>query len=149
MSDREPVRSTPRIVTGVVVRGDADQILMVRRSDDGTWGLPGGGVHSGETWEQAAVRECLEETGWRVLLTGLLGLYSDPASQTHRYPNGDVVQFYGAVFLGAPASFAGGRDNEATDVGWHHINALSQPLFLPDVQVLSDVIAYRGVPFIR
>ncbi len=51
---------------GVVIH--REQILMVRHVHDGRdyWTLPGGGIESGETPEQAAAREVLEETGVRV-----------------------------------------------------------------------------------
>lgn len=52
---------TLRAVAGVVARNSA--VPLVRRTDDGTWGLPGGGVEPGESWQEAARRECLEETG--------------------------------------------------------------------------------------
>lgn len=122
---------------------------MVRRSDHGTWGLPGGGVEAGETWEQAALRECLEETGWDVTLTGLLGLCSEPDSQVHRYPDGHVVHFYGAVFLAAPLSSAGTRDGEATDVQWRDLDALPEPLLPTDAPVRRDVAFPPDRPIIR
>ncbi|MGL5583012.1 MAG: NUDIX hydrolase [Cetobacterium sp.] len=40
-------------------------ILMNARSD-GRWGFPGGGVEEGETFAQAAIRECKEEIGFTV-----------------------------------------------------------------------------------
>lgn len=53
---------------GLVVAHD-DQILLVRQYrllvDDARWEIPGGGMSAGETPAQAAVRECLEETGVR------------------------------------------------------------------------------------
>ena len=52
----------------------------------------------GETLDECAVREVLEETGWRVRVTGLLGIYSDPEFQTHTYPDGNTVQFVATIF---------------------------------------------------
>ncbi|MDD4952580.1 MAG: NUDIX hydrolase [Desulfovibrionaceae bacterium] len=54
-------------------------VLVERRNPPPGWALPGGFVDQGETCERAAVREALEETGLEVVLTGLLGVYSDPA----------------------------------------------------------------------
>lgn len=61
---------------GVVVRDD--RILLARFTGLGSarWTLPGGGLELGEDPEAAAVREILEETGYRVALDGLLGVDS-------------------------------------------------------------------------
>ena len=48
----------------VILRDSRRRILVVRQNyDERKWMLPGGGVEHGETFEQAAVREVLEETG--------------------------------------------------------------------------------------
>ena len=44
------------------------------------WGLPGGAMDLGESVGQAVVREVREETGLEVQPTGLVGIYSDPAT---------------------------------------------------------------------
>lgn len=54
-------------------------VLIERKNEPHGWALPGGFVDYGETVEAAAVREAREETGLTVELTGLLGVYSDPA----------------------------------------------------------------------
>ena len=61
---------------GVIVRGD--RILLTHFCGPGvsSWTLPGGGLELGEDAETAAVREILEETGYRVALDGLLGVDS-------------------------------------------------------------------------
>lgn len=52
------------------------KFLMVRERDAGedVINQPAGHVEPGETLQQAALRETLEETGWRVKLTGFLGI---------------------------------------------------------------------------
>ena len=56
------------------------KVLMIRRATDqgyGLWGLPGGYVDRGEIVEQAAAREVWEETGLKVELGKLIGLFSE------------------------------------------------------------------------
>lgn len=51
---------------GVFVRVN-DEFLVLFRKKDSTWGIPGGRVEEGETYERAAWRELFEETGiWRM-----------------------------------------------------------------------------------
>lgn len=121
----------------------------MRRSGDGSWGLPGGGVEPGETWVQATVRECLEETGWEVEVTSLLGIYSDPATQTHRYPDGRTVQFYGVVFLATATRLSGFPDGEASAVDFFPLDDLPAPVFAPDRPVLADARVAADGPFLR
>lgn len=54
------------------------RLLLMKRSDNGHWGLPGGFVEPGESVAEAAVREVAEETGYRVELGSLVGVYSSP-----------------------------------------------------------------------
>ncbi|HZG69425.1 MAG TPA: NUDIX domain-containing protein, partial [Herpetosiphonaceae bacterium] len=49
-----------------------------KREDFEVWCLPGGGVESGESLAQAAVREVREETGIHIELLRLVGIYSRP-----------------------------------------------------------------------
>lgn len=121
----------------------------MQRSDDGCWGIPGGAVNIGETWGQAAARECLEETGWTVQIHGLLGTYSEPSSQIHRYPSGALVQFFGVVFLATALSRDGVPDGEASDVGWFLLTELPTPLLAADVPVLQDATRASQGPFLR
>ena len=48
--------------------GPGSALLLMQRSDNGSWGLPGGYVEIGETVSAAAVREVQEETGVAVAL---------------------------------------------------------------------------------
>lgn len=58
----------------------SDRILLIRRSDDGLWALPGGLVDAGETLAQAGLRELREETGVDAEITGLLGIWDSRKS---------------------------------------------------------------------
>ncbi len=70
-------------VSAMVWRGA--ELLLMRRSDNGHWGLPGGFVEVGESVAEATRREVEEETGWSVEVGGLIGVYSDPANQVVDY----------------------------------------------------------------
>jgi 8-oxo-dGTP diphosphatase len=134
---------------GVVAQDHAGRVLLIRRSDDGHWGIPGGAVNVGETWAEAAARECLEETGWIVQINGLLGVYSDPVTQMHRYPGGTLVQFFGVVFLGSPIRHSEISDDEASDMAWFELDELPGPLLAADVPVLEDASSPAKIPFLR
>lgn len=103
MSGARPV--TPLLAVDVVIaltdRAQHAIVLIERRNPPYGWALPGGFVDVGETLEQAARREALEETGLRVSLVGLLGCYSDP----RRDPRGHTVSVvYKATAEGHPVA---------------------------------------------
>ncbi len=62
----------------IVIEQENEIVLVLRKNPPHGWALPGGFIDYGESAEQAAVREAKEETGLDVVLTGLLGVYSDP-----------------------------------------------------------------------
>ncbi|HWG85793.1 MAG TPA: NUDIX domain-containing protein [Deinococcales bacterium] len=76
----------------VIAVNERGEVLLHERRDGSGWGLPGGYLQPGEDAAGAAAREALEETGWRVEVTGLAGVFSDPARITVTYGNGDRVQ---------------------------------------------------------
>jgi 8-oxo-dGTP pyrophosphatase MutT (NUDIX family) len=113
-----------RIGAGAVLRAgaaaavlDGDRLLLTRRSDNGEWCLPGGGIDPGERPAETAEREVLEETGLRVRATGLLGVYSDP-DVVVVYPDGNRVQILGVLFRAEVVEGTAGLSDEVTEVGW-------------------------------
>ena len=130
-----------RAVAGVVLSDGAGRTLLMRRRGEGTWGIPGGGLEPGETWVGTAIRECREETGWLARIDGLLGIYSDPATQLHRYPGGAERHFVGVVFLATATQRDDVSDDEAIELRWVTPDNLPHPLFAPDVPVLRDAFA--------
>ena len=63
--------------TRVVRRPDRPrEILLMRRSDNRHWGLPGGYVEPGESVVVATEREVREETGYEIEVGRLVGVYS-------------------------------------------------------------------------
>ncbi|WP_232828270.1 NUDIX domain-containing protein [Kribbella monticola] len=96
---------------------DGDRLLLTRRSDNGEWCLPGGGVDPGERPAETAQREVLEETGLAVRVTDLLGVYSDP-DVVVSYPDGNRAQIVGILFRAEQVEGTAGLSDEVTEVGW-------------------------------
>ena len=139
-----------RPVAGVVLRDREGRVLLIKRADEGSWCLPGGGVEPGESWSDAALRECLEETGWSARINGVLGLYSDPEMQTHQYPDGNTAHFVGVVLLATALEFTGRTDGEAIDVCWvSDAASLPEPIFAPDAPILHDFFNVKELPVLR
>src|SRR5579862_4194484 len=67
----------PLVGVGAVI-AEKDRVVLVKRGHApllGEWSIPGGMLEVGETLRQAAVREVLEETGLRVEVGELLGVF--------------------------------------------------------------------------
>ena len=63
----------------IIIRVEGGGIVLIdRKNPPFGWALPGGFVDYGESLEQAAVREALQETSLRVSLRRQLGAYSHP-----------------------------------------------------------------------
>lgn len=97
----------PSLTVDTVIKTGGGVVLVKRKNEPfrGKWAIPGGFVDYGEMVEEAAVREALEETGLRVKLGRIIGVYSDPS----RDPRGHVVS---VCFLARPA---GGKLRAASD----------------------------------
>jgi ADP-ribose pyrophosphatase YjhB (NUDIX family) len=99
------------------VRDGAGRVLLIRRTDNGLWALPGGALELGESVGGTAVRETLEETGVDVEVTGLVGIYSDP-HHVVEFSDGEVRQQFSICFR---ARFLSGRptpSSESSKVAW-------------------------------
>ena len=125
-----------------------DRILLVRRADDRTWCLPGGRVEFGESIEACAEREFAEETGMQVTLTRLLGVYSRPSDQVHRYPNGAVVQFVGVVFEGDAGPTVRALAADTLEARWFEASQLPLDVMPSDAPAIRDALSRRPRPVV-
>lgn len=102
----------------VVVTNDAGKILLIRRSDNGNWAMPGGAVDLGESLAQAGVRETREETGIDCDITGLVGVYSDPRHVILYTSNGEVRQEFSVVLTARVVGGDLATSSETSEVRW-------------------------------
>jgi 8-oxo-dGTP pyrophosphatase MutT (NUDIX family) len=112
------------VAVAVVVRDEEGRVLLIQRTDNGLWALPGGAQDIGESVSQAATREVEEETGVRVELLGVSGIYSDPG-HVIAYDDGEVRQEFSICFRGRPVGGTVRPSNESSRVEWVPPGALS------------------------
>src|ERR671930_1321720 len=74
-----------------IVPNERGEILMVHKTDNDLWALPGGGMDVGESIAETVVREVKEETGIDVEVTGVVGIYTNP-NHVMAYDDGEVRQ---------------------------------------------------------
>lgn len=136
---REMVGTKPVIMVaaGVVLLNEVDEILMQRRADSGAWGLIGGLMELGETVEETARREALEETG---LAVGKLELFSVFSSdELHTYPNGDQAQVVTILFTTDGVTGVLKPDAEGLELHYFALDSLPEPLFPPALPMLGAI----------
>ncbi len=109
-----------------IIYGDTkEEVLLTRRSDNGRWCLPGGGMDPGESAVEACAREVLEETGLIVRVGRLVGVYTTP-NLVVEYADGNRIQ---PVAFSFEAEAIGGElslSDETTEYGYYTLDELKQ-----------------------
>ncbi|WP_280254942.1 NUDIX hydrolase [Nocardia wallacei] len=120
------------------------QVLMIQRSDNGRWAIPGGGQDFGETIEETAVRETREETGIDIVITGLVGIYSNP-NHVMAYTDGEVRQQFSICFRARPTGGQMHTSLESPNVRWVAQSELDEMNIHPSVRLRIDH-GYANLP---
>lgn len=128
---------------GTIIKDSAGSILLIKRTDNNCWGLPGGSCELGETFEQAAIREAREEAGLAVHNLRLFNVFS--GEEMHFvYPNGDEV--YNAVCIFETSDFEGQPahdEHESSAVRFFKLDEFPENMHPPDLKILDKYLKKR------
>ena len=125
----------PRVAVDAVLVENGRLLLVTRGRDPfrGRPALPGGRVEFGERTEEAVRREVLEETGLRVRIASIVGIYSDP----RRDPRGHTISI---VYEVARTGGVVGAGSDASAVGWFDLRSLPKLAF-DHSRIVADFLA--------
>src|SRR4051812_2347159 len=136
------------VAVTVFVLDDSGRVLLIRRTDNGLWALPGGAQDFGEYIAETAVRETREESGIDVEVTGIVGIYTDPR-HVMAYSDGEVRQQFSICFR---ARYLGGTpraSDESSEVAWTGRDELDRLPIHPSMRLRIDHgFAERDEPYI-
>ena len=122
---------------GGCVYNDKGEVLLQRRADYNKWGFPGGAMELGETAEETAIREVMEETGLEVRVKKLIGVYSGYLTE---HPNGDKAQ---SVVTAFEMEIVGGElkinDNESLELKFFPIDEIPELFCKQHEDLLEDI----------
>jgi ADP-ribose pyrophosphatase YjhB (NUDIX family) len=136
------------VAVAAVVRNDHGQVLLIERTDNGLWALPGGAQEIGESVMDAVCREVREETGIEVEITGLSGIYSDP---THviAYDDGEIRQEFSLCFTARPVAGSLRASSESRQARWVAPSDVDGLNIHPSMRMrIAHGLDTRAVPYI-
>jgi ADP-ribose pyrophosphatase YjhB (NUDIX family) len=135
-----PSAPTPNSIVPAVtvhVLDENRRVLLIRRTDNGLWALPGGAQEFGEYIAETAVRETLEETGIEIMVTGLVGIYTNPQHLVE-FTDGEVRQQFSICFRGRYVQGDPTPSDESSQVKWVEQSNLDALNIHPSMRLRID-----------
>ena len=114
--DNSPKANSICPAAAVAILNDS-KILMLKRKDSNKWTMPGGTLEFGESMIDCALREIKEESGYEIIITDIIGTYTDPNIKVE-YSDGEVRQEFTIVYKGEIVSGQINLDDESTNYTW-------------------------------
>jgi ADP-ribose pyrophosphatase YjhB (NUDIX family) len=114
--DAPPANSLIPAASAIVV-DEGGRILLIRRSDNALWSIPGGAMEVGERIADTVVREVREESGLEVVPEAIVGIYSNPR-HVIEYADGEVRQQFSICFACRRVGGELATSDESTEVGF-------------------------------
>ncbi len=137
----------PSVNVGVI--NDEGDVLLIRRTDNENWALPGGAMDIGETVAEAGVRETREETGIECEIVRLVGVYTNPRHVMLYTSDGEVRQECSLVFAARSTGGQPATSSESSEVRWVAPSDLDDYPMLPSMrQRVDHLLEQRSAPFI-
>ena len=124
----------PLPTVDIIIETKGGIVLIERKNKPFGWALPGGFVDYGESLEQAAIREAMEETGLQVTLKQQFKTYSDPDRDTRHHT---ISTVFIATSKGSPRA---GDDAAKADV---FMQEDLPPLVFDHENILADYFTYK------
>ncbi|MFC3892299.1 NUDIX hydrolase [Lentzea rhizosphaerae] len=129
------------------VQDEHGRLLMIRRTDNDLYSIPGGAQDVGETIGQTVIREVKEETGIDVEPTNIIGVYSDP-KHVIAYTDGEVRQQFSICFRARPTGGELRTSNESSEVHWVNRGELDALNIHPSIRLrIEHGFAERSKPY--
>ncbi|AXH89283.1 NUDIX hydrolase [Micromonospora sp. CA-248089] len=125
------------VAVTVFVQDELGRVLLIQRTDNGLWALPGGAQDFGEYIAETAVRETREETGVEVEVTGMVGIYTNP-NHVVEYSDGEVRQQFSICFRGRYVSGQPTPSDESSEVRWVARDELDDLAIHPSMRLRID-----------
>ncbi|RSM45197.1 NUDIX domain-containing protein [Amycolatopsis balhimycina DSM 5908] len=120
-----PKANSIAVAVSAFIQDDEGRILMIKRTDNDLYSIPGGQLELGETLAEAAVREVREETGIECEVAEVIGLYSDP-KHVIAYDDGEVRQEFSICFRATAVDGTLKTSKESKEVLWVSIEQLEK-----------------------
>jgi 8-oxo-dGTP pyrophosphatase MutT (NUDIX family) len=136
---RKHIGHAPILMVGaaILIVDGSNCLLLMKRSDSGCWGLPGGATEPGEVIEMAARREACEEIGLQVGEMSLFGVFSGP-DLYYKYPNGDEVYNVTIVYLSRDVSGDIHLNGEHAEYRWFATDEIPEDISPPIIPVIEQ-----------
>jgi 8-oxo-dGTP pyrophosphatase MutT (NUDIX family) len=131
-----------------IVQDDRGRILMIHKTDNDKWALPGGGHEIGESIAETVMREVKEETGYDVEVDTLTGTYTDPG-HVMAYDDGEVRQQFSLAFRATLTGGSPTTSDESDRVEWVDPDELDSLELHPSMRLrISHALAGNQRPVI-
>ena len=131
-----------------IVPNDQGKLLLVHKTDNDLWALPGGAMDVGESMADTVVREVKEETGIDVEVTGVVGIYTNP-NHVMAYDDGEVRQQCSICFTTRPLGGRLATSSETSEVAWVAPDQLDTLNMHPSMRLRIDhYLERRSAPYI-